>query len=66
MEYAKMTKTSFAEFVDQMNDKNVVELFNNMGIEVKLDSERPLAFEDVEQYIIDHEFDDEDGILIDE
>ncbi|MDA9302677.1 hypothetical protein N8072_01210 [bacterium] len=61
-----MTKTSFAEFVDQMNDKNVVELFNNMGIEVKLDSERPLAFEDVEQYIIDHEFDDEDGILIDE
>jgi hypothetical protein len=66
MEYAKMTKTSFAEFVDQMNDKNVVELFNSMGIEVKLDSERPLAFEDVEQYIIDHEFDDEDGILIDE
>jgi len=61
-----MTKTSFAEFVDQMNDKNVVELFNSMGIEVKLDSERPLAFEDVEQYIIDHEFDDEDGILIDE
>lgn len=61
-----MTKTSFADFVDQMNDKNVVELFNSMGIEVKLDSDRPLAFEDVEQYIIDHEFDDEDGILIDE
>ena len=62
-----MTKTSFSQFVEQMNNKNVVDLFNDMGIEVKLDSEIPLAFEDIEQHIIDSEFDDEEeGILFDE
>ena len=57
----------FADFVMNMSDEKIERLFNDMGITIDLNKNPPLVFEDVEQEVIDAEFEDEDeGILYDE
>lgn len=57
--------TEFAEFVMQLSDEKIERLFADMGITIDLNGPVPVAFEDVEQEIIDSEF-EEDEFLIDE
>lgn len=56
----------FADFVMNMSDEKITNLFADMGIEINLNGPIPVAYEDVEQDVIDNEFDDDDGILFDE
>lgn len=55
----------FRDFVMNMSDEKIERLFADMGISIDLKGPTPVAFEDVEQEVIDAEFEDE-GILYDE
>lgn len=57
--------TEFRDFVMNMSDEKIERLFADMGISIDLKGPTPVAFEDVEQEVIDAEFEDE-GILYDE
>mgnify|MGYP001571034771 CR=1 FL=1 len=48
---------TFADFVMKLSDKKLIQLFADMGIHIDLNGPVPLVFEDVEQEIIDQEFD---------
>ena len=57
----------YRDFIMNMSEEKIERLFADMGIEIDLSGPAPVAFEDVEQDIIDNEFNDEDeGILYDE
>lgn len=57
----------YRDFIMNMSDEKIERLFADMGITIDLNGPNPIAFEDVEQEVIDNEFDDEDeGILYDE
>lgn len=57
----------YRDFIMNMSDEKIERLFADMGITIDLKGPTPVAFEDVEQEVIDNEFDDEDeGILYDE
>jgi hypothetical protein len=56
----------YRDFVMQLSDEKIERLFADMGIEIDLNGPSPVAFEDVEQDIIDSEFADDEGILFDE
>ena len=55
----------YRDFVMQLSDEKIERLFADMGISIDLNGPTPVVFEDVEQDVIDAEFEDE-GILYDE
>lgn len=49
----------FAETIMNMPDEKIEQLFSDMGIEINLQATPKMMFEDVEQDLIDNEFNGE-------